>query len=332
MSYADLSHELSGHLPGLPPLLADQYVKRAYHRIQSARLWSFLLTDDTVVCPSVVTAGSVSITHDSNQLTANAAASAALLALPTLTVPATLCQIRFPGLATTYQLYSIVALDSTTPTAVVLTLDRVVSEPTSTTATYQVYRAYVAIPVSTFLRWNSVVDPQNARPLDVDWTSRDFDRIDPQRSTTGPATRLGYYKRSSDQIPLYELWPHPTGGQTLYVRYRSQAIDFVNPDDTQDPVIPDDLIIQCALSFYAYPFAAANPQLFPTRRAQDWIGLIQGAVQMYQLMLQDAKRQDDNQMLQSVISRGRGRGRRWDRHDTGYPIDANFVQSHLVRF
>lgn len=346
MSYGDLSSELTGRLPGLSGFLADDFISRAYRKIRDARLWSFLIQDDAVICPGVVTAGTMNITQYNNQATANATASAALIALNTVQTPLTILQIRF-GTSPGGQIYNITAADVTTnPAAVLLTLDRAIQDATSATATYQIYRAYVAAPQADFLKWISVVDIANNWTLHLDQTSSQFDRWDPQRASLGQAYYLGYYKPSTDAntqlspiapVPMYELWPGPTQGQTFYVRYRRRGVNFSQPLDQQPDVIPDELIMEMALCTYAYPFAMANIGSFPKMAKVNWAQLIQlsrqnvyGDRRTGQVgMLRTAQVQDDNAALQSVLNKGRGLR---DAPSFPYPIDAAFLQQHLVPF
>ncbi len=329
MSYGDLSAELSGYLPGISGYLSDDFIRRSYRKIRDARLWSFLITDDAVVCPTALNQGSFSIIQFNNQVTADAIASAAFATISPAILPPQFLQLRFMGTSTTSQIYNIVSVDTTVPTALVFTLGRVVMEATNATSPYLCYRCYVAAPVSDFLRWLSFVDMVNGWQLLKDRTSTQFDAIDPQRQSMGQAYYLGSYQDSTDTppIPMYELWPSPTQGQTFYVRYRRRGADFSAPTDVQPDMIPDDLILQAALGFYAYPWAMTNQGHFPAMQKVNWMNLIQDAKKTYFSILQEAKRQDDNQMMQSVINRGHGLR---DREAFPYPVDASFISSHLV--
>lgn len=329
MSFADLSSELSGNLPGLSGFLADSYINRSYRKIRDARLWSFLVTDDAVICPAQLTAGAFNITQYNNQVTANAAASAALSTIAPVILPFQFLQIRFQGVAQTSQIYNIVSANVTVPTAIVLTLDRVVMEATNSASQYLVYRPYVAAPTSDFVRWISVVDMVNGWALRLNRSSQEFDRIDPQRQALGQAYNVGYYKPSDDvsPVPIYEFWPGSTSGQTFFVRYQRRGVDFVLPGDVQPDLIPDDLIIQAALGFYAYPWAAANPGHFPALKGVNWMNLIGDAKKTYFSILQEAKRQDDNISASSILNRGHGLR---DLNRFPWPVDSNFLQGHLV--
>ena len=356
MAFLDLVAQLCGELPGLSPLLAQKYVNQALGQIYNERLWSFNVYDGAVNCPAAVIAGTVAITQYSDQVTLDATASAAVL--PQTVVGATPgilnMQIRFApsSPATASQIYNILAADTTNPAAILLTLNRVVQEATTAAASYQFYRCYVIQPMTDFLKWESFNDFANAIALfdeRMTYTSAMFDARDPQRQAQGIAYYLGHYAGGFQELPpsgavrplntisagqnAWELWPHPTQGQNFYVRFRRSGALFNLPTDTQPAAISDTLILARAKKDYAYPFAAANVANFPTFKGVNWALLIADAETQYKENLIDAKRIDDEQALQSVWNRGHGlRVGRGGFKDSGqFPIDANFIQSHLVR-
>lgn len=357
MAFLDLVNELTGTVPGLSPLLAEKYINRAWKDIRSERLWSFLATTAAVVCPAQVTAGAVAIVQYSDSVTLDATASAALLAQTNVNaVPGiTNLSIRFGATSPAIgQVYNIEAADITTPTAIILTLDRFVVEATNATSGYQCYRPYITPPSSDFLKWETVVDMVNAFTL---WgprttrTSAEFDMRDPQRQAQGLAYWLGSYVGAFIPDPttgvvnpnpnveagsnIYELWPHPTSGQTFLARYRRRGVDFLTPTETQPDVISDAMIIQRALGWHVYAFAAANVANFPSFKNVNWLSLIKLAKDQYARDLLDAKRNDNEAALQDVWNMGHGL-----RNDgsfdfkgmAGFPIDSNYMQSHLIRF
>lgn len=330
MSYQSLSAEIAGNLPGLSPLLAAQYINRGWRKIRDAYLWSFLTVEDSIPTPVQITTGTLSITQYSNTVTANATASAAIAAVGTsVEIPYTVLSFRFGGSGVTSEIYNIVSVDSTVPTALVFTLDRVVMESTDAVSAYTCYRPYIIAPQPDFLRWISVVDMVNGWKLSQDWTSTDFDRVDPQRQSFGDAYNLGFQKISTDAqpVPIYELWPGPTSGQSFYVKYQVRGTDFSSPTDAQPYGIPDDLILQAALGFYAYPWAMLNMGHFPALKGVNLMALIQDAKKTYYTILQDAKRQDDNQTTRSVLNRGHNLR---NLPPSPFPVDANFIQGHLL--
>lgn len=338
MSFQALSAELTGFIPGLSPFLSDTYINRAWRQIRDARLWSFLVEDCGIFCPVQITSGTVSITQFSETVVCDATASAALLAvsLPS-PLDLTALQIRFGGqtvAAQTGQVYSIIDFDGSDPAGLTLTLDRVVMQDTNASSGYQVYRCYIKPTVDDFLRWESLVDMTNGWRLKLNYTSTYFDMRDPQRQAQGFAYYLGAFKGNPElqPKPQYELWPVPTSGQTFYARYRRQGEDFSDPADTQPVIIPDELIIERALGWHAYPWVAANLGHFPAFKGVAIGNLMLQSKAAYREMLLTAKRQDDEQQLQTVWNRGHGllHGGRGFKGMTDYPIDSNFIQSHLV--
>ncbi len=339
MSYQSLSAELSGYLPGLSPLLAGKHINSAWRDIRDSRLWSFFLVEDAVATPAQITAGTLSITQYSNIVTADATASAAIAAIGTsVEIPYEVLSFRFGGSGTTSQIYNIVSVDSTVPTALVFTLQRVIMEATAAASEYICYRPYIAAPQADFLRWDAFVDMVNGWDLNKKCTSRDFDKRDPQRQAYGQAYNIGYFKASEDvpSVPMYELWPGPTTGQSFYVRYQIRGVDFSSPTDVQPYGIPDQLILQQALAYYSYPWAQMNAGHFPAMQKVNWSSMIEQARQAIHGrpgsnrpgLLQAAIRQDDNMATRSVLRRGHGLRTR--SLGAPFPIDANFIQSHLV--
>ena len=353
----DLVGELTGMLPGLAPPLAETYLNRALEGIYAERNWSFLVTDGVLVCPAQIVTGTAAITQYSDSVTLDATASAAVQDQITGAAEPGLLQLQIRFSATTPAagaIYSIVAVDNTAPAAVVLTLDRGVQESTDPTSGYAIYRSLITPPIPDFKKWESLVDPANAITLTgqrLTATSSDFDRMDPQRTSSGLSYWLGAWggNRIGDPItgattpnatraagtPIYEFWPVPTTGQTWYCRFRRTGERLINPSDTPPPQISDDLIIQRALYKHAYPFAAANVANFPSFKNANWLSLIVAAKAAYRDELLEAKRNDNEQQLQDVWNRGHGlrSARPFGRFDVpGYPIDANFLQSHLIRF
>lgn len=360
MALLDLTAELAGTLPGLSPILAQTYINRALTGIYGERLWSFLVTDGIVICPAVIATGTAAITQYVNTVTLNAAASAAVAAqldggggLPGIRY----LQIRFsstPPAAS--QIYSITNYDATNPAAIVLTLDRIVVDATAAAATYQIFRSLIVPPMPDFLRWEAFVDYANAITLTgnrLTSSSAIFDTMDPQRTANGLAYWLGAWggNRTSNPItgattpqsqldqgtPIFELWPTPTSGQTWYVRIRRKGPTLDQPTDVQPDGISDDLIISRALYKHAYPFAQANVANFPSFKGANWPTLIMTARGNYLDELKEAKKNDQERSLQTSDIWNRGHGLRstrpFGRYDVqGYPIDANFLQSHLIRF
>lgn len=357
MAFLDLTSELAGRLPGLSPPLADKFVNRAWVDICNRRLWNWLQQDAAIFCPAQVTAGAAAITQGSATVTLNAAASTAVAALQATALPTvTNLQIRFgQSSPAAGQVYNITGYNAAVPAAIVLTLDRVVVEATNAASGYQIYRCYIVPPVSAglFMRWESVVDVVNGWTLKKDYTSAYFDLRDPQRQAQGMAYNIGSYETNrvadavtgatapnvnqSAGVPIYECWPHPTSGQNFYVRMRVKGQGFVQATDGPQQytnLVDDQLIIERALYMYAYPWAKANVGHFPAMRGANWQHLIEDSRRAYLSdLLPTAIRMDNDQGLQDVWNRGHGLRDRLSsdlRGMRGFPIDSNFIQSHLL--
>jgi hypothetical protein len=328
VAFLDLAAELAGTLPGLSPALAESYVTRAWQDITRARHWSFLGADAVLVCPAAITAGTVHVTLGSTTVTADTAATTALTPAITATPPLTSLQFRLP----TGSLYSIAAVSAGPP--VVLTLDRAFSEPTALTASYQIYRAYLTEPPATdFMRWESLDDVQNQYAITGPRLTRsrvDIDRRDPARQSQGQARELAALRGTP--TPLWELWPHPTSGQTFLAFYRTNGgtPDYTDPTSTPPAIIPESLILHRALAWYGYPWAQVNKGSYPRYQRTELMGLLLEAKKSYEKELLEAKTEDDEVQLNSVYNRG------WRGHArprlAGLLGDAAYWQSHPIRF
>lgn len=340
MSFQSMAAELTGRFVGLSPFLADSMISRAWVDIQNSRLWSFLMEDCGIFCPTQVTTGTVSITQFSQTVTCDADASAALLAI-SLPSPQdlTYLQIRFGGqggAAQVGQVYSIASFDQAVPTALVLTLDRVVQQATNSTAGYQCYKAYIKPVVDDFLKWESIVDMTNGWWVKLNYTSAYFDVRDPQRQAQGLSFYCGAFKGNpaSQPKPQHELWPHCTSGQQFYARYRRKGSAFSAPADELPPIVDEQLVLSRAMGWYACQWAAQNVSTYPGLKGTNWLATMLQEKQQYQALLIDAKRLDDEQELQTVWNRGHGliHGYAPFKGNMGFPIDSAYIASHLLNF
>ena len=167
----------------------------------------------------------------------------------------------------------------------------------------------------------------NADPLCLDRTSVYFDQMDPQRGSQGLASYVGAWQNNSAGLNLYEFWPGPTSGQSFYVQYMRRGADL-SSTVTQPDVIPDSLIMDRALAYHAYPWAQVNAGHFPAMTKVNWGQAIGEARARYLEGFRDVKRTDDEIRLTSILNRGHYLRSRGD--DAGYPLDASYIQSHLV--
>lgn len=326
MAYADLAAEVAGVLPGVSSLLAATFVTRAWRDIRNERNWSFKNGIATLICPPQVTTGTAAWTQYGTSVTFSAAATTALTPYIAGTPLLTTLQIRFSN----GPLYRILTV--TQPSPLIVTVDRPIIEATATAGAYSVYRAYVTPPVADFSRWDALQDFASQRTLTGARLTRsvtEFDRRDPGRTSMGEAAFLGVYTAdaTTGQV-LYELWPHPSQGQTFLVTFKRFGPDFLLPTDTQPAVIPDALIVTKALGWYGYPWAQANKARIPDLKATDFLTLIQLTRQQYVSDLATIKTQDEELAPEWIYNRG---------HYVTSPFrgdpplgDAKYWQSHPI--
>lgn len=280
MSLLDMISEITDLVPALGRVRARKLINRSWKIVQDSCLWSFQLQQGSFSTPSVTTAGTASFTLGSNQVTGDAAASAAWLALPFYWRP-TVQQFRAQG----YSVYSIIALDSTNPNAVVLTLDRNFTDPLPfyTGVAYQMYGAYIAMPMG-FKRFLSMSDMFDVWTMDI-WTSRrTLDYYDPARlvasnptvcaalgadmrgaGTTTPSATLGQ--------PLFEMYPYPTYPISYQWYGVVEAPYLVNNSDTLPPPIDEEVVTQKALT-WAYRDSEARRDIMAAKGSNgNYLGL-----------------------------------------------------------
>jgi len=328
VTFQDLTSELTGVVPGLSTFLAAKFINRAWRDILEARSWSFLFAEGGFNAPTAISDGTVAITTGLTTLTANVVAAAAIDAVPVpvLTNPQGPYQFRinFAG-----ELYNITGWDTVTNT---LTVDRPILEPTNAAATYNIYQCYFPPPpqallgnVFDFDRWISVLDPITPINLRVDIGKRTLDRRDPQRASSNLAYYVYNYKATAVGIPLYEFWPHPTGGQTYVCIYKRRGLDFVLAGAPLPQMIPDALVVNRAIYRYAVPWMAMNAGRLPQlAKVGNLSWLMTQARAEYKTDLQAAKLEDDNVDLQSLVQSN------WSRWGWPFPVDSGFMQGHSL--
>jgi len=271
MAYIDMFSEMADLVPALSRIRAKKLVNRAWQFVQDSSLFSFQLQNGSFSTPGITIAGTCTFSLGSNLVTGDATASAAWLALP-FYWRATTQQIRALG----YSVYSVIGLDSTNPNAVVLTLDRLFTDPLKAFSgvAYQMYQAYIPAPVG-FKRWLSVADMFDQWSMDI-WTGRrSLDLVDPARqiaSNPYALLALGTDRRGAGTPnasatlgqQLYELYPYPTAE----IGYQWYAVvdlpPLANNSDTLPTQIGEDVVIQKALT-WAYRDAESRKDIMSAK-------------------------------------------------------------------
>ena len=276
----DMVSEITDLVPALSRVRSRSLINRAFKIVQDSMLWSFQLQQGGFSTPNISTGGSCTFALGSNQVIGDAAASAQWLALPFYWSPTTQ-QIRAQG----YSVYSIIAMDTTNPAAIVLTLDRNFIDPLPfyTGVAYQMYGAYIPAPVG-FKRWLNVADMFDQWSMDI-WTGRrSQDLVDPSRQIASNPYRmlpLGTDRRGAGTSTpsatlnqqLYELYPYPT----TKIAYQWYAVVewpyLANNSDMLPSQISEEVVTQKALT-WAYRDAEGRRDIMAAKGAgANFLGL-----------------------------------------------------------
>lgn len=251
MAFTNMIQELLG-IPGCNLGLVKTKLNESLATIQNENVWSFQLQDGGWLTPGLLggpsieflSPGKITVTPFTDTITGDATASAAWLSTITNPPLITQYQIRVPY----YSLYSVIALNATNTSAVVLTIDRPWMEPAQLNAGYMAYQAYFPAPVG-FKRWYNIRDTTNNNSMDwwskteIDLSNEDAERTDfdeplyvvpYQVDTRTGSTTYGQM--------LFELWPHPI--TQLPYTFSSQVNwpSLVNSSDTLPFPLTEELI------------------------------------------------------------------------------------------
>ncbi len=233
-----LYSRIAGDVPRIPLNRAQQAVQDAWSSVCSTRLWSFNIVETRFFVPNLVSAGTVSVTYGSQTITFNAAAIAALNAIPAIT-PITSQQFRMTG----GDIYNILTYNSSTGVA---TIDNPFGGATNSSSGYQVYECYYAVQPPTnsvFLNFESILDPVNGYTFkQLGLTKADIDKIDPYRSSFDNPIYAASYQLNGNGQMLYEFWPHPSSIQIFQCLYRTNGGNLIQDSDPLPAVISRDLV------------------------------------------------------------------------------------------
>lgn len=259
MSWATMSSELTGQVPGLDIMFAFTLVNRAWVDVQRKFIWSFLWGDAAIPTPIPVSTGTVTAVRGLNTIVGDTAASAAWATFG-LVNPITVRQFRV-GQGT---IYNIIGYDISSHAPFgTLTLDSPYVDPLAGVGIgYQIIQSYFNAPTSDFIWWETLLDPTSGYDLRTTLTREFVDARDPQRFQSGWPVGAIPYKINPNagnffQFPMYELWPTPTAGYTYTGQYFRRGKAFVNPTDAVLAPLGEDVVLALSKQ-YAYEWAGAN--------------------------------------------------------------------------
>ncbi len=240
MAYSDLWQELRGYVPTASPFLLQKFLNRAWSDCRDASAWSFLEGFTVLQVPAVVTTGAITWTQFQNTITGNAAASAVWGPLLVGGTPPMVCASNPAGQpligtggyqiqALNGPLYSIVDANATNPGAIVLTVDRNISEPSQAGIGYQALRAFYGPPSSDWLSWINVINVQEGYAISgrrLGGSQAQLSLIDPQDSSTGDPYFMFSLFADANGMPIRRLWPSPTTQAGLTSIYKRRGTDL----------------------------------------------------------------------------------------------------------
>lgn len=256
MSLTAYVNELKGEVPGIPVFAAQNFVNRAWSDIQDSDEWSFLEAMTVIQIPAQVSTGTITFTQFQNTITCDAIATAALSPL-TLAAPLPLVASQNatgqPLIGTGYQirmtsgpLYSIIgALIDPISGLLVLTVDRIISEPSQTNIGYQSYRAYIGAPSLDFLSWTSVTNVAQGytvRGRRLCGSQDQLNAVDPQRDSTEDMYFLFTLYADANGMPIKEAWPGPVNQQGYIGMYKRRGSVLSTTND-----IPGNFPVNCLM-------------------------------------------------------------------------------------
>lgn len=302
MSFITMSKSLAqGEIPGISLELAKTKINEALEKIYDETSYSFQSKQGGWLIPGLVAStGTVTVTPYSATVIGDAVASsawAAVAANPGLTQ----LQFRNPS----YALYDIIAYDTTSHAPFgTLTLDRPWMEPvTGSGQSYYIYQAFFTVPVQDFRTFVDIRDTTNGDY--VSWTDvsqDDLSLLDPQRVVFGPAlptfaVPLGIDTRTGSATLgwlRYEVWPHILSLYPLSFSYKRRGPALVNPGDTVQYPITEELVIWRAKEvLYQYKEAQKGENMQRGSGA-DWRFLAEAAGAEYKECLKKIRAIDAN--------------------------------------
>jgi hypothetical protein len=300
-TFGQLWQKLLLYAPGLPPALAQTFIRNAYRRVLDTHYWSELYTDWEKVTPDVYSDGTIAVTNGNTTVTGT---------LTTFTSAMTGRQLIVDdGGGQPY--YTITYVSATS-----LTLDRAYQGATDSSSTYSIAEYYVEFPANL-----AVLD--DIRDLNQNWRLRRqfhqsnyLDMIDAERSNTGsPVLYVAAPPRVANGVtyPRYEFWPKIEAGTHLVGKYIKTSELTSNSSYPISIVKPEAILYGALADLCLWPVMADRPNPFHNLELHD----------KYVKMFEDAVH--DSEMADLDISQ---RMITYPEQDGGYPADANFLQAH----
>lgn len=296
-------------------MLAQSWINYAFRDLLEKRKWSWSIKQSQFIFPNQVTAGTVTVTNNSNAVVGvGTAFTSAMIGY----------QFRINTLT---PIYTIAAVGSATT----LTLDQVWGAATKAAASYQIYIAY-QIPPTDFHAFTTIFDPNFSYQL---WSSVGqsvLNSYDAQRSGQGVPYVVADYDYTnvafggaalSPAVPRFEVWPQQTSAYVLPFMYESRFPDLNDANGEVPRFIPGNVLLEGAMAQAARwpgPSAEARNSYFNLQLAQ-----MHQAI--YDKQVRELERQDDEVYCRDV-SYGMEASLPFCPYP--FPISDSFLQVHAI--
>lgn len=288
-------HLYSGEL--VPISMAKRWVRDRYRKICEKNIWSFKLGRSAFSTPDIYSTGTITLTSGSAVVAGSSTVFTAAMVGR---------QLKVNG-----YVFTITIFTSTTS----ITIDQTWLSTTTAGNTYNIVQAYITPSPTDFHAFYSVVDPQRAWKLILAYNSKDLDRIDARRSSTGTPRVLANGVYNSSNVATFELWPNPNSANQYMYTYEKRVADLTD-SDTPPGIIRSDILVMGALADLSrWPGTSERKNLMCDPYFTQW-------------RLREAEFNDELQKAivedQSIMMNDLSFGSNLN----FAPIDANFMQTH----
>ena len=248
--YSEIWNKVKLRCPAASSLLCRDWVNNAFRQVSERLRWSRLLKRGQFIMPAVYNTGTVSVTHDSTAVVGTGT---------TFTSAMVGRQFR---VSTDTPIYTVSTFTDTTN----LVLDQSYGGDTDTSASYEIYQAYVTAPAD-FHAFKSVWDPKRNWQLYLSLTQEDLNSYDARRSSGGSSAWAVvpylYDTTSSPPLPRFELWPHQKTQYVYPFLYEARLSDLEDSGSELPRYIRGDVLLEMALAEAArFPGTDSRPNLY----------------------------------------------------------------------
>lgn len=288
-------HLYSGELA--PLLQCKRWIRDRYRSVCEKQIWSFKIARSAFGTTDQYSTGTITLTNASASVVGSGT---------TFTASHVGQQLKVNGFV-----FTISSFTNTTT----IGIDQTWLGATAASNSFQILQAYITPSPTDFHAFYTVIDPTNNWRLRLGFNSHELDRIDARRASAGTPYIVASGVYNSAQVPVFELWPHPTA-QKMYPYVYERRVTDLTDNITPPPIIRSDILVKGALA------DLARWQGTPERKNPYYDPyLVQWKAREAEFKEELNKAiVEDQSILLTDLSYG---------NDLAYyPIDANFMRSH----